>query len=337
MTPVARFDSVGKRAVRQDWNTPILRFLNREHGVRYRYVGLPGVDVVDVKLWRDMIDHVVAFEIPAHPTRDDPQGRRNIRGLRRNLRTLGIPGHAFFGPMEEVVVLRKDYDGTSYTQNGVVTLYNLDFCDEIASRISTRDRGQQMWRFEAIRQILRDQAEAFREQGRPRSFLILLTVRDQMDARKLRNFLAGRLYDDTRAYVESCGGAEALPDSGFVLGDHTWALKAFLYDTLRQYFANPNVSATFFPIVQYWGTRVRTGTGRRLDSPMLHCMIFCRFSEYDEATASSRPEDYLTSVSSVAVTGAGGLEWQPQAGEPAVPRGRPSPLEWLGEVGPGLS
>ena len=147
MTTRNPFDSPGKRAVREHWNTPLLGFLNQVHGFRYRYMGLPGVDLIDVRLWRDMIEEVIAFEVPARPTRQDPEGRRRIRTLRRNLQVLGIPGHAFFGPMEEVVILRQDYDGTPYDQNKLITLYNLDFCDEIASRIATKEQGAQIWRF----------------------------------------------------------------------------------------------------------------------------------------------------------------------------------------------
>ena len=261
MTTRNPFDSPGKRAVRELWNTPLLRLLNREHGFRYRYMGLPGVDLLDVKLWRDMIDEVIAFEVSARPTQGDPQGRRHIRTLRRNLQVLGIPGYAFFGPMEEVIVLRQDYDGTPYDQNKVITLYNLDFCDEIASRISTREQGEQAWRFEAIRQILRDQRQAFQRHGGPSYFIVLLTVRDQIDAQRLRGLLSGSLYDDTSSYLEVCGGVNALPAQGYVLGTHTWALKAFIHNALRQYLANPNISATFFPLVRYWGTPVRVSRG----------------------------------------------------------------------------
>ena len=75
--------------------------MNETYGFRYRYMGLPGVDLLDIKLWKDIIDEVVAFEVPAKPTARDRQGRRNIMSLRRNLRLLGIPARAFFGPMEE--------------------------------------------------------------------------------------------------------------------------------------------------------------------------------------------------------------------------------------------
>lgn len=329
MTPGNPFDSGAKRAVRELWNTPLLKDLNQSHGFRYRYMGLPGVDLIDVNLWRDMIDEVIAFEIPARPTETDPEGRRNIVALRRNLRLLNVPGRAYFGPMEEVVVLRKDYDGQQYDQKKVITLYNLDFCDEIASRIHTREYGGQVWRFEAIRQIFRDQHDAFREHGGPKYFIALLTVRDQMDAEKLRGFLSENLYDDTHAYLEACGGINSLPSQGSVIGTHSWALKAFIYNSLRQYLSNPNISVTFFPLLKYQGTHVRTKRGSSLRSPMLHCMILCRFNNYQSPLPGYRPPDYLTSVSSVTVTKGGKLVWNPEPGEPPTPEGNPSPLQWL--------
>ena len=332
MTSSNPFDSPGKRAVRDLWNTPLLRLLNQEHGFRYRYMGLPGVDLLDVKRWHDMIDEVIAFEVRARPTPDDPEGRRQILALRRNLRLLGVPGHAFFGPMEEVIILRQDYDGKPYDQKKVITLYNLDFCDEIASRISTREQGRQVWRFEAIRQILRDQQQAFQQHGGPKSFIVLLTVRDQIDSQKLREFLSEGLYDDTRAYLESCGGMKALPLQGPVLGTHTWALKAFIHNTLRQYLTNPHISATFFPLVRYIGTPVQTGRGR-LQSPMLHCMLLCRFDEQQAPIPSHLPGDYLASVSSVAVSAQGDLGWDPQPGEPPSQGGYPSSSTWLEDLG----
>ena len=332
MTSKIPFDSPGKRAVRELWNTPILRILNEEHGIRYRYMGLPGVDLLDVKLWRDMIDHVIAFEVPARRTRDDQQGRRRITALRRNLQVLGVPGHAFFGPMEEVVVLGHDYDGSRYFHKKVITLYNLDFCDEVASRISTRKQGEQIWRFEAIRQILRDQRQAFQQYGEPSFFIVLLTVRDQISAEKLRTYLSGNLYSDTRVYLEACGGISSLPSQGPLMGTHTWALKAFIHNALRQYLANPNISATFFPLVRYLGTPVQTRQ-QRMPSPMLHCMFLCRFEDHQSPSPSYLPGDYLASVSTVKATTQGHLEWDPQPGESQTQTGKPSSSTWLQEQG----
>ena len=56
-------ESSGKKTVRENWNTPVLRYLHSKYGIRYRYMGLPGTELNDVKLWADMIDEVIAFEV----------------------------------------------------------------------------------------------------------------------------------------------------------------------------------------------------------------------------------------------------------------------------------
>ncbi|MBI4303868.1 MAG: hypothetical protein HY665_05975 [Chloroflexi bacterium] len=333
MTTRNPFDTPAKRAVREQWNTPLLSFLNQRYGYRFRYMGLPGVELLDVKLWRGMIDEVIAFETVADPTKEDLEGRRNIVALRRNLRVLGIPGRAFFGPMEEVVTLRQDYDGARYEPDKVITLYNLDFCDEISSRIATRERGVQLWRFEAIRQILRDQRESFQHFGGPRFFIMLLTVRDQINADRLRGFLSRNLYGDAETFLQACGGIGSLPPNGALVGTHPWALKCFIHNTLRQFLANPNISTVFFPLLRYQGTRVRTGEGF-LESPMLHWMLLCRFDEPHTPTPSFLPTNYLANVSSVAVTTAGALQWQTQRGETAATGVVPISSQWLNNAAP---
>lgn len=326
-------DSPGKRSVRELWDTPLLVYLHRTYGMRYRYMGLPGVDLLDVKLWRDMIDEVVAFEVRAAPNSSDPQGRRSIITLRRNLRLLDIPGHAYFGPLEEVVILHEDYDGTQYRQERVVTLYNLDFCDEIGSPIHTRRQGRSVLRFEAIRQILRDQRECYRRLGGPSLFVMLLTVRNQIGVRRLRAFLARNLYHDTREYVEACNGLTPLPVSGHVLGTHTWALKAFLHGIIRQYLSNPHISALFFPVVKYTGVPVRANGGR-LPSPMLHCMILCRFDDPQSPSPLFLPDNYLAGAVSVRGRDDQTLLWEPEPGEPPGSQTSPECRDWFRPLEP---
>ena len=327
------FDTIGKSVVRKQWNTPFLKLLNEKYGFRFRYMGLPGVDLLDVKLWRDMIDEVIAFEVPARKTKDDPEGRSGILKLRREMQLLGIPGHAYFGPMEEVVILRKDYDGTRYDQKKVVTLYNLDFCDEIASKISTRNQGEQAWRFESIRQILLDQKQVYQKYREPSRFILLLTIRNQIDAMKIRHLLSGNLFEDTSAYLRSCGGLNSLPNQGPLLGTHTWVLKAFVYNMLCQYFASPHIAATFFPVVRYYGTPVQAKR-RQLKSPMLHCMLLCNFDDERTASPAYSPVDYLSAVCSVEVTKRGKLRWVAQPGETHNQLGFPSSAGWFKNLNP---
>ncbi len=299
-------ESPAKRLVRETWDTPLLRHLHEQYGFRYRYMGFPGTELVDVRLWRDMLDEVIAFELPA-PTGDQ---RAYITALRRNLQTLGIRNVTYFGSLEEVVILRKDLDGIDYRQENLITLYNLDFCDEIASRVDTRD-GPKAWRFEALRTIVQDQHECFRRSDGPPFFIMLLTVRNQIHAGQAHSFLRPRnLVAEAHRYRGVCERTKRIPSRGILLGQHGWALKTFLYNTLRSYFGAPNVSALFFPLVKYMGTPV----SRQIPSPMLHWIILCRFGNREHAAPAFYPDDYLFNVISLEAA-AGGLRLSAEPGE----------------------
>ena len=326
--PINPFDNPGKKTVREQWNTPLLRHLNDQHGMRYRYLGLPGVEILDLQLWKDMIDEVVAFETRAKPNKEDPEGRRNILELRRQLVLMGTQSHAYFGPMEEVIIRRRDYDGTAYQQEKLVTLYNLDFCDEISSRIDTLDANQQVWRFEAIRRILLDQADCYQQTNNPNYFLLLLTVRNQIDVHKLRGY-----FDNPSAesldYWQHCEDVAPLPSSGPIRQTHTWALKTFIYDQMRQWFGSPNISALFFPVVKYNGAPVRISRQRTLPSPMLHMTILCRFGDLQRPSPPAYPRDFLTGTASVRAHDDGTLTWDTEPGEPSGATAPPDPAQWF--------
>ena len=321
-------DNPAKRTVREEWNTPLLRFLSSEHGFRYRYMGLPGVDLLDLQLWRDLIEEVVAFEVPAKLTAKDRTGRRNINKLRSNLRALRFNARSYYGPMEEVVILRHDHDGLPYSQSSLITLYNLDFCDEISSAVETLQAGKQVWRFEAIRQILTDQKACYDPEQGPAYFVILLTVRDQIDVAKLRAQFSAP-FADSKYYWDSCEVTHPLPPEGFILGDYTWSLKTFIHDQMRKWFVTPNVSALFFPVVKYVGTPVQTAPRTTMTSPMLHMMIMCRFADRTVSNPLSLPHKFLDSVSCVRANDDGTLSWDPEPGEPEHEIGSPDPQAWF--------
>jgi len=323
-------DNPEKGVVRQQWNTPLLQHLHRQYGVRYRYLGLPGPNLIDVTLWREMIDEVIAFE----PPDKDGYGRTAFTTLTRNMRKAGIPGRAYCGSFEEVVLLRKDFEGQDYVQDQVVTLYNLDFCDEISSPVQTREGGKKVWRFEAIRQLLRDQHECFQQKRRPRHFILMLTVRNQIGSGKIRNYLpSSSLHGDAKAFFERCSAIKAIPQGRdqVLIGSHSWALKTLLHNMLCSYFGNPNLSALFFPQVLYQGTKVRTADGY-IESPMLHWLVFCRFGEDTAPTPEFWPNEYLLRPS-VKVEKKKLLVWEAQTGEDHPENAMPDAMEWLSQHG----
>jgi hypothetical protein len=312
-----------KDIVRTHWDTPLLRHLHQKFGIRYRYCGLPGVDLIDVRLWKDMIEEVVAFE----PPDDSPDRRTAITTLRRNMAALGVTGRAYFGSFEEVVVLRKDFEGTNYVQDRVVTLYNLDFCNEIGSKIETSTRGKKCWRFHAIRQILHDQQDCFSREEAPSWFILMITVRNQIEAAKIREFLKPKgLNGLARDHQDRCAALNPIPQSGYVLGTHTWAIKTFLFNLLRDNLQNPHIHALFFPFACYNGTPVRVSGNKILQSPMLHALLLCRFGNPEVQAAEHWPHDFLTTPSVGIVRQA--IAWDPQTGETAGV-GDPSTVGWL--------
>lgn len=317
-------DSPAKQVVRREWNTPFLRYLHDKYGIRYRYMGFPGTALTDVRLWADMIEEIIAFELPS-PGLDE---RAWVKQLRANLAKLQIPGVAYFGSFEEVVILRKDYDGQHYSQGKVITLYNLDFCNEIASRVSTREYGKQLWRFEALRVILQDQRECYRRASGPSHFIILLTVRNQIEASQIRGFLGANLLSETQSYCSTCERINPIPLSGPLIGSHAWSLKAFLYNILTEYFTTPNISTLFFPFVKYIGTPIRLRGGKRLSSPMLHWMLLCKFGTPEYPTPSFYPSNFLGQVTSL-IAEKTGIAIQAEPGELANSDQPLSPVNWF--------
>lgn len=320
-------ETLAKRMVRENWNTPFLKYLHKKYGIKYRYMGFPGTDLTDIKLWKEMIEWVVAFELPA----PGPDERAWIKELRTNLRKLDVPGIAYYGSFEQVVVLREDLDGLAYEQDKVITLYNLDFCDEICSKVATPNAGEELLRFEALRQILRDQKECYVRKNGPTYFIILLTVRNQIEGSRIHKFLKTNLFHETNQYCAACSEISPIPIKGPLVGSHTWAIKAFIYNSLKNYFGGPHISALFFPFVRYEGTKIKLRKGNFLQSPMLHWMMLCKFEKLANASPVFTPEEFLHKVVTV-LADRTGLTLRPEPGEADDVNQTISTIEWFNKV-----
>src|SRR4030042_4585333 len=56
-------DHPRKKTIRVQWDTPLLKILHANWHADFFYCGLPGPQAIDIKLWRDMISRVIAFEV----------------------------------------------------------------------------------------------------------------------------------------------------------------------------------------------------------------------------------------------------------------------------------
>lgn len=261
-------DHPRKQTVREKWNTPILTWLYRKWGAKYLYLGLPGPEAHDIKLWAEMIERVIAFEI-TDDTKDNP--RENFERLSANLTLMKLPHTVYHGNLEDVVLWKRDLDEKEFTIDKFITLFNLDFCNSITGKVPTPN-GRKCWRFETIREIITIQRALFRTTGVSK-FVMLITVYDAFHRREMDRFIARQdLASDIRTSV-SRERAVKVPDS--TLYQNTELLRLFVFDFLRGCFAGQNIKSFFLPAVKF--------SGRTPYSPMIHFCVVCEMENMESA------------------------------------------------------
>lgn len=273
---IITFDSPGKKYIRENWNSPLLQEYSTQKGIKYLYLGLPGPKISDIKLWKDFIEYVIAFETKGRGL--DP--RENIIVLNRNLTVLGLKYDVYYGFLENVIIVGKDSDGKIYKQEGLVTLYNLDFCNSITGKIDTEE-GRRCLRFETLRKLMTIQRDIYLKNGMDK-FILLLTIRDEFRTSVLKEFIERSNYSEkVRNYI-NCSLKETPMDGNLDLQNNTPILKAFIFTILRDYFKGHNIASFFFPIIKY--------IGRTSRSKMLHFTILCRM----ESECLPQPNEFQT-------------------------------------------
>lgn len=56
-----------KRAIREKWSKPLIKFVHDVLGHKLTYLGLPSPDAHDIVEWIDYIDYVIAFQCREYP------------------------------------------------------------------------------------------------------------------------------------------------------------------------------------------------------------------------------------------------------------------------------
>lgn len=274
-------DSEGKRTIREQWDTPILNHFRQQWESLFFYFGMPGRLALDIMIWKDLIRRIVAFELEENGNREDIIELRKILGL------LGIPHALYCGFFEDVLIRKMDLDGKRYEQDEIVTLYNLDFCDSITSKIVTKT-GSRCLRFEALRSLLNYQHQLSQSSQGGR-FIFFLTVRDQMHTNEIWRFLRRDAAQSIKEFNNLARKYYPINKKHFQR--NTPLTKAFVFHTLRSYFQGHGIKSYFYPLVRY--------TGASSSSRMLHFAILCSFDPPDVAHPEEiqSAEDFLKSKS----------------------------------------
>ncbi|KAA6325383.1 hypothetical protein EZS27_025400 [termite gut metagenome] len=177
------FSTPSKIKIRQEWNLPILKLISERTGKKLIYLGLPSPDVDDIYEWIDYIDNVIAFQCRKYPKPSEPsQSKEALDLLETKLNTLETQGKIstftiYDGYIEEVLLRGRDISNNIYSQNEVITLYNLDYCNSLSVPIPYIDSDgneKKGYKFDAIKKLMEFQN---RIQVASKKFILFLTIK----------------------------------------------------------------------------------------------------------------------------------------------------------------
>jgi hypothetical protein len=259
-----KFGTANKNFIRQQWNEPIIKFLSKKVNEKLIYIGLPSPEADDITQWLEHIKSVIAFQCRDYGKSSDPvQTRESILRLEDFLRTLERQGKiddyvVYDGYLEEVVL--KGYDNSPneiiFTTDRFITLYNLDFCNNIASPIEYTDKNgdiQKVYKFNAIQRLLEIQKSLSNVSNK---FIFFLTVHCSYNGEELQNFL-----NSTDLTIKNY-----LTKYNKLKGHNKNAeiVRLFVCCNIQKYFSANNFSYHILPIVKYQGIN---------DTPLLHFAV----------------------------------------------------------------
>jgi hypothetical protein len=241
-----------KQIIRQKWATPILKFLNKRLGHKLLYLGLPSPEAEDVLEWLDYLKKVIAFQC------DDDRYPDAFKILFEKLQQLETEEkienfEAYYGYIEKVVLQGFDDNENpqSFELDEVVTLYNLDFCNNITEPMKIIDNDgnlQKVYKFDAVRKLLSIQ------QSLPNTskFVFFLTVHCSYVGQELNNYLDSSNNANNHAeYVKTI--REQLKGRGTEINARI--VRLFVIDTLSILFKSFGFVPKFLPTILYQGIK----------------------------------------------------------------------------------
>jgi len=265
MSDNLKFSTENKIFIRQQWNKPIIKFLSKKINEKLIYIGLPSPEADDIIQWIDYIKSVIAFQCRYYGKKSDPsQTREPILKLDDFLRTLERQGKidnyvVYDGYLEEVVL--KGYDNSpneiAFNADKFITLFNLDFCNGIASPIEYVDKKgnvQRIFKFNAIQRLLEIQKSLSRMSNK---FIFFLTVHCSYDGKELQNFISNPPNDQIKNYLAQYMKLKGEKKNAGIV-------RLFVSHNIQTYFIANSFSYHILPIIKYQGIN---------NTPLLHFAV----------------------------------------------------------------
>lgn len=248
-------DHALKQIIREKWCKPLLREIVNKLGCKLLYFGLPAQEALDIQNWIEYIDRVIAFQCRDYPNPSSPeQPRDSVIKLDNVLRELERKGHLmtyslYDGYVEEVVIKGRDTGGNAFTQNEIVTLYNLDFCNQITTPLTYFDNDGQVnscYKSEAIKRMMEMQNHLC-PSGIKTKFVMFLTIHADFFADEERRILSQTMGEEMTDYFKDVKKKAIRPYSTIKY------LKAYVYSLVLNAFHSSHFATEFLPAIYYKG------------------------------------------------------------------------------------
>ena len=171
-----------KPVIRTQWCLPQIELLFRKVKKKLIYIGLPGIDALDVKSWLDYLDKVIAFQCSEYKEGSTTK-QVDVMVLDNYLDELerrGVlkPSIVYQGFMEDIVMGGLSERGQTYVQDDFLKIYNLDFCNNITTpRIIRNAKGkiEYHYKLQVIERLL-DYQKLAAQANKGSRFIMYLTI-----------------------------------------------------------------------------------------------------------------------------------------------------------------
>jgi hypothetical protein len=176
-------DSENKRAIREQWNLPLLKRVQSGLGRTLAYLGLPGASVNDLIDWAEVLNVKTCVQVVRKSKDQLEEDLETISQMSHNILVRDIRrAEIIRGSVEDVILTGQGADGLSPKMTlkepsgwrFQYDLYNLDFLGGVAYKKpkSNAGKGQKSHRINAIEQLF------VRQRGQSFNLFLTINVRD---------------------------------------------------------------------------------------------------------------------------------------------------------------
>jgi hypothetical protein len=248
-------DHPNKITIRNYWCKPILKHIHENFGYDLVYLGLPGLEAIDLLTWIDYINYVIAIDC-GHYSKDEfnlELAKEKIQKLNSILNKLDregkISGYSLYlGYIEQVVLKGIDGNGQRFTQKDSVNIYNLDFCNSLVVPLKIVDlKGGVTTYFknEVIRKLLEFERDIEQPISAKR-FVMFITIHTNFWEKEAEKYFESKndsIFDAYREFINDLSEPERV----------VRLLRYYFLDILKQHFTVTSFTPYFFPTIIYEG------------------------------------------------------------------------------------